>query len=270
MQERNELKAEEQRQKDALAKTKSEIASARLKYLLSQSDIFAHFSGNVGKKGKKGAAEPSAAGRKKKRISEEEEDQSLLADKHDIVRLTKQPSVIKFGTMRQYQLEGLSWMVNLAHQGINGILADEMGLGKTLQTISVLGYFLEFEKVSGPHIVLVPKSTLSNWLAEFNRWCPALRAVKFHGDKQERQSVIDEVLCPGLTDAKRKFDVCVTTFEMCLKEKAALCKFAWRYLIIDEAHRIKNEASQFSTVVRSHAPSSCLQRALCEDSHVSA
>ncbi|KAJ8566382.1 hypothetical protein ON010_g6738 [Phytophthora cinnamomi] len=152
--------------------------------------------------------------------------------------------------MRAYQLEGLSWMINLAHQGINGILADEMGLGKTLQTISVLAYFYEFENVTGPHIVLVPKSTLSNWLAEFERWCPSLRAVKFHGNKEERQRVVQEVLCPGLPDDKRKFDVCVTTFEMCLKEKTALCKFAWRYLIIDEAHRIKNESSQFSTVVR--------------------
>lgn len=166
------------------------------------------------------------------------------------MRLTKQPSFIKFGTMRAYQLEGLSWMVNLAHQGINGILADEMGLGKTLQTISVLAYFYEYENIAGPHIVLVPKSTLSNWLAEFKRWCPSLRAIKFHGNKEERQQVIQDVLCPGLSDKKRKFDVCVTTFEMCLKEKTTLCKFAWRYLVIDEAHRIKNESSQFSTVVR--------------------
>lgn len=232
-----------------MAAKKSDIASARLKYLLSQSDIFEHFSGKVNKKAKKEAAE-ALDGKKKQRVSEHEEDESLLKDKHDVVRLTKQPSVIKFGTMRAYQLEGLSWMINLAHQGINGILADEMGLGKTLQTISVLGYFSEFENITGPHIVLVPKSTLSNWLAEFKRWCPSLRAIKFHGDKTERQRVINEELCPGLTDKKRKFDVCVTTFEMCLKEKTALCKFAWRYLIIDEAHRIKNETSQFSTVVR--------------------
>ncbi|RLN75764.1 hypothetical protein BBJ28_00010208 [Nothophytophthora sp. Chile5] len=282
--ERDELKAEERRQKDALAQKKSEIASARLKYLLSQSDIFAHFSGQVNKeknkkqKGKKGAAldadedaededEPmedaddaKKAGKKgkgkqkkdkKERSAEQDDDEGLLQDSaHTVVRLTQQPSVIKFGKMRQYQLEGLSWMINLAHQGINGILADEMGLGKTLQTISVLGYFQEFENITGPHIVLVPKSTLSNWLAEFQRWCPSLRAVKFHGNKEERQRVVQDVLCPGLTDKKRKFDVCVTTFEMCLKEKTALCKFAWRYLIIDEAHRIKNEASQFSTVVR--------------------
>ncbi|KAF1773118.1 ISWI family [Phytophthora cactorum] len=166
-------------------------------------------------------------GKGKEENKKREDDEDELDSSHHVgVRITQQPS------------------------GINGILADEMGLGKTLQTISVLAYFYEFENISGPHIVLVPKSTLSNWLAEFQRWCPSLRAVKFHGNKEERQRCVQEVLCPGLPDDKRKFDVCVTTFEMCLKEKTALCKFAWRYLIIDEAHRIKNESSQFSTVVR--------------------
>ncbi|KAF0693962.1 Aste57867_15116 [Aphanomyces stellatus] len=236
---KNQLRVEEERQKDDLKEKKAESATARLNYLLSQSDVFKHF----------GVKEPAKEKTKKKK-SEREEDDELLHDKHDTVRLTVQPSVIKFGTMRQYQLEGLSWMVNLANQGINGILADEMGLGKTLQTISVLGYFKEFHNIAGPHLVLVPKSTLSNWLAEFNRWCPSLRAIKFHGDKTERERVIDEILCPGLSQEKRKFDVCVTTFEMCLKAKTTLAKFAWRYLVIDEAHRIKNESSQFSMVVR--------------------
>jgi SWI/SNF-related matrix-associated actin-dependent regulator of chromatin subfamily A member 5 len=130
--ERNELKAEEARQKAELEQKKAESAAARLKYLLGQSDVFRHF----------GVVAPTTVGKKGKK-SEREEDDELLHDKHDTVRLTVQPSVIKFGKMRQYQLEGLSWMVNLANKGINMILADEMGLGKTLQTISVLGYMLE-------------------------------------------------------------------------------------------------------------------------------
>lgn len=64
-----------------------------------------------------------------------------------------------------------------------GILADEMGLGKTLQSISVLAYMHEYKGISGPHIILVPKSTLSNWLNELRRWCPALRPLRFHGTK---------------------------------------------------------------------------------------
>lgn len=58
-----------------------------------------------------------------------------------------------------------------------------MGLGKTLQSISVLAYMHEFKGVSGPHIILVPKSTLSNWLNELRRWCPVLRPLRFHGTK---------------------------------------------------------------------------------------
>lgn len=245
--ERNDLKREQQSQKDELAKKKAEAASARLNYLLSQSDIFEHF-GQALKKQKKEIT--SDVNSPRKRLSEHEEDESMMHERHDTVRLTKQPACIEFGTMRPYQLEGLNWMINLSHRGINGILADEMGLGKTLQTISMLGYTKESLGVSGPHIVLVPKSTLSNWLAEFERWCPSLRAVKFHGNKDERQETINEILRPGLPDSQRKFDVCVTTFEMCIREKSALTKFAWRYLVIDEAHRIKNEASQFSQVVR--------------------
>ncbi|CAN0446314.1 unnamed protein product, partial [Laminaria digitata] len=97
--------------------------------------------------------------------------------------LTKQPDCIKFGTMRHYQLEGLNWMIRLNENGINGILADEMGLGKTLQSISVLAYMYERKGIGGPHIILVPKSTLSNWLNELKRWCPALRPLRFHGTK---------------------------------------------------------------------------------------
>ena len=60
------------------------------------------------------------------------------------------------------------------------------GLGKTLQTISLLGYLHEFRGIHGPHMVIVPKSTLHNWINEFRKWCPVIRAVKFHGNQEER------------------------------------------------------------------------------------
>jgi len=73
-------------------------------------------------------------------------------------------------------------------------LADETGLGKTLQSISILVYMLEYMDVSGPHLVVVPKSTLSNRMAELKRWAPTLNAVKFHGTKQEREDLVRNVL----------------------------------------------------------------------------
>jgi SWI/SNF-related matrix-associated actin-dependent regulator of chromatin subfamily A member 5 len=118
------------------------------------------------------------------------------------------------------------------------------GLGKTLQTISLLGYLLEFRGIRGPHMVIVPKSTLHNWMNEFKRWCPTLRPVKFHGNAEQRETQKRDLLQPG------KFDAVVTSYEMVIKEKNFFKKTYWRYIIIDEAHRIKNENSILSRTVR--------------------
>jgi SWI/SNF-related matrix-associated actin-dependent regulator of chromatin subfamily A member 5 len=72
--------------------------------------------------------------------------------------------------LRDYQIQGLNWLISLYENGINGILADEMGLGKTLQTISFLGFLKHYENTKQPHLVLVPKSTLHNWMSEFKKW----------------------------------------------------------------------------------------------------
>lgn len=90
--------------------------------------------------------------------------------------------------MRDYQVQGLNWMVGLHHNGINGILADEMGLGKTLQTIAFLGYLKFHRNLAGPHLVIVPKSTLDNWAREFERWVPGFNVVMLRGGKEERVS----------------------------------------------------------------------------------
>ena len=62
------------------------------------------------------------------------------------------------------------------------------GLGKTLQTISLLGYMKHFREIPGPHLVIVPKSTLTNWMSEFERWCPTIRAVCLIGTQEQRVS----------------------------------------------------------------------------------
>jgi SWI/SNF-related matrix-associated actin-dependent regulator of chromatin subfamily A member 5 len=118
------------------------------------------------------------------------------------------------------------------------------GLGKTLQTISLLGYLLEFRGIRGPHMIIVPKSTLHNWMNEFKRWCPSLRPVKFHGNGEQREHQKTQLLQAG------KFDAVVTSYEMVIKEKNFFKKTYWRYIIIDEAHRIKNENSILSRTVR--------------------
>jgi SWI/SNF-related matrix-associated actin-dependent regulator of chromatin subfamily A member 5 len=109
-----------------------------------------------------------------------------------------------------------------------------MGLGKTLQSISVLIYLQEYQDIDGPHLIVVPKSTLSNWMNEIERWAPTLKAVRFHGSKEERAELTRDVMEPAMRDENRKWNVCVTTYEVCNIDQKVLNKFAWNYLIIDE------------------------------------
>ena len=193
------------------------------------------------------------------RKTEQEEDAELLQDEEDeddertifresptcnSILLLHLMIVIKGGEMRDYQVQGLNWLISLYENGINGILADEMGFGKTLQTISFLGYLRFLRGVKGPHLIAVPKSTINNWAREFAQWIPEIKVLVFQGPKEERQELIKEKLLP------QDFDVCVTSYEMVLREKAHFKKFAWEYIIIDEAHRIKNEESMLSQIVR--------------------
>ena len=154
------------------------------------------------------------------------------------------PGYIKGGTMRDYQVAGLNWLISLHENGISGILADEMGLGKTLQTISFIGYLRFMSGIQGPHLVVVPKSTLDNWHREFKRWIPEIDVLILQGAKDDRHQLINDRL------VDEKFDVCVTSYEMILREKSHLSKHAWEYIIIDEAHRIKNEESSLAQIIR--------------------
>lgn len=182
------------------------------------------------------------------RRTEKEEDEELLAQETDTNRMTirfdKSPDYIKGGEMRHYQIRGLNWMLDLDESGINGILADEMGLGKTLQTISLLGFMQKYRENSGPHIVISPKSTLQNWMKEVVKWCPSLRPVCLIGNEQERNELLRGTM------SSNEWDVCVTSYEMVIREKASLKKINWHYMVIDEAHRIKNEKSKLSEIVR--------------------
>ncbi|KXL41472.1 hypothetical protein M433DRAFT_157407 [Acidomyces richmondensis BFW] len=152
------------------------------------------------------------------------------------LRSAKQPETVTGGLMRTYQLEGLDWLTSLYENGLNGILADEMGLGKTIQVISFLA-FLREKGVQGPFLITTPLSTTSNWVAEFKKWTPTIPVVLYHGTKEEREKIRRTRLrSPGSPD----FPVVVTSYEISMNDRKYLSHFGWKFIIIDEGHRIKN------------------------------
>jgi SNF2 family DNA or RNA helicase len=93
---------------------------------------------------------------------------------------TKVPFLLT-GSLREYQIIGLDWLVTLHNKKLNGILADEMGLGKTIQTISMLASLACEKGVWGPHLIVVPTTIIINWEMEFKKWCPALKILTYFG-----------------------------------------------------------------------------------------
>lgn len=158
----------------------------------------------------------------------------------DVMHLTQTPSYIR-GKLREYQLEGVNWLLGLFSRCVSGILADEMGLGKTFQTIATLAYLKFTVGMPGPHLIVCPKSVLGNWFRECRKWCPALKVYKFHFSSAVRSSVVKTHLNPS---EPMRYDVVVTTFEMILEEMNTFKKFQWKYLVVDEAHKLKNEESK--------------------------
>ncbi|RKP10548.1 SNF2 family N-terminal domain-containing protein, partial [Thamnocephalis sphaerospora] len=148
----------------------------------------------------------------------------------------RQPSLITGGVLKEYQLAGVEWLVSLYENGLNGILADEMGLGKTLQCISFIAYLRE-RGVWGPYLITAPLSTLANWVCEFRRFAPDIPVILYHGTVDERQHLRNKKMRRLDPDT---FPVIVTSYEMVMNDRKHLEKFAWKYIIVDEGHRIKN------------------------------
>eukprot|EP00698_Gefionella_okellyi_P022852 TRINITY_DN7652_c0_g1_i1.p1 TRINITY_DN7652_c0_g1~~TRINITY_DN7652_c0_g1_i1.p1 ORF type:complete len:1123 (+),score=256.91 TRINITY_DN7652_c0_g1_i1:28-3369(+) len=151
-----------------------------------------------------------------------------------------QPTILTGGQLRDFQMVGLAWMVSLYNNNLNGILADEMGLGKTIQTISLLAYLMEFKQNNGPHLVIVPLATMSNWLSEFEAWCPKLQVIAYYGPKDTRK-ILSGALLEDMT-----YNVVLTTYEFVIGDKAKLGRIPWNYIILDEGQRIKNKDSKLS------------------------
>ncbi|WVR03323.1 hypothetical protein IAU60_000314 [Kwoniella sp. DSM 27419] len=191
-----------------------------------------------------------------------------VADGHDedVQYSFKQPELVTGATLRDYQLAGVQWMISLYENGLNGILADEMGLGKTLQTISFLAH-LRSKGTWGPFLIVCPLSVLNNWVMEFEKFCPTIPVLMYHGTPDHRADLrktrLQTPTAAGVGGMKKSkagargrksvgagaragqndtssFPIVVTTFEIAMKDRQFLSGLMWKFIVVDEGHRLKN------------------------------
>ncbi|KAI9709785.1 MAG: swr1 complex component [Bogoriella megaspora] len=160
-------------------------------------------------------------------------------------RALVKPSFLLRGNLREYQHEGLDWLAKLYADRTNGILADEMGLGKTIQSIALLAHLATEHEVWGPHLVVVPTSVMLNWEVEFKKFLPGFRVLVYYGTAEERK-----VKRKGWSDDSM-WNVIITSYQLILQDHQAFRVRNWHYMILDEAHNIKNFNSQrWQTLLR--------------------
>ncbi|CAJ0563327.1 unnamed protein product, partial [Mesorhabditis spiculigera] len=138
--------------------------------------------------------------------------------------------------LHRYQQEGLNWLIMMHKKKLNCILADEMGLGKTIQIIAFCAWLKE-KGVKGTQLIIVPSSTMENWMAELERWCPALKVLVYYGSQDERYQIR-----ASMKKKKTKADIILTTYNMSTKpaDRKIYQQFEINYVIYDEGHMLKN------------------------------
>ncbi|XP_010523710.1 PREDICTED: DNA helicase INO80 isoform X2 [Tarenaya hassleriana] len=152
------------------------------------------------------------------------------------------PELFK-GSLKEYQLKGLQWLVNCYEQGLNGILADEMGLGKTIQAMAFLAHLAEEKHIWGPFLVVAPASVLNNWVDEISRFCPDLKTLPYWGGLQERIILRKNINPKRLYRRDAGFHILITSYQLLVSDEKYFRRVKWQYMVLDEAQAIKSSTS---------------------------
>lgn len=158
--------------------------------------------------------------------------------------------------LKDHQRNGLDFLVYLRRNGIGGILADDMGLGKTIQTLALFQHVREQDDLESlepaPFLVVCPLSVMKTWLSEIEKWTPGMAVIKFHGTAEERERI--KVLVRRARSLKSDSpdlpDIVVTSYETLISDIVWFQRaFVWKYVVLDEGHRIKNGQSKRAQIL---------------------
>ncbi|HEY9790097.1 MAG TPA: DEAD/DEAH box helicase [Candidatus Obscuribacterales bacterium] len=150
-----------------------------------------------------------------------------------------EPPMAFKATLRDYQLDGVSWLQFLAREEFGGLLADDMGLGKTVQLLAHICLEKQNKRLKQPFLVVCPTSVLPNWISEAAKFAPELKVVSFHGNQRYAQ-------LSGI----KKADVVVTTYPLVQRDIDELDKIKFHGVALDEAQAVKNPATKVAQAVR--------------------
>ncbi len=169
-------------------------------------------------------------------------------------RYKKSKEYLNGGTLRDYQLYGLNWLLRCWYCKRSSILADEMGLGKTVQVVTFLDHLFEVEKIAGPFLISVPLSTIEHWRRETEGWS-RMAVCLYHdmGGGRDMRDVIREFDWYYKNRSRRvlKFQVLITTYDDLIRDYEELAEVPWRVVVVDEAHRLRNSNSKLLECMRS-------------------
>ncbi|KAI5304561.1 hypothetical protein KEM56_006343 [Ascosphaera pollenicola] len=244
------LQALKANDEETYMKLLGQAKDSRISHLLKQTDGFLRQLASSVRQQQRNTAERYGDEPFEEPVSDEEDEDDegtggrvdYYSVAHRVKEEVSQPAMLVGGTLKEYQIRGLEWMISLYNNNLNGILADEMGLGKTIQTISLITYLIERKQQHGPFLVIVPLSTLTNWNMEFEKWAPSVTKIVYKGPPAQRKTQQSAIRYGN-------FQVLLTTYEYIIKDRNVLSKIKWLHMIVDEGHRMKNASSKLSSTL---------------------
>lgn len=170
-----------------------------------------------------------------------DDDDIVVPKKRGLAYIKNRPSLLAPEIeLKNYQQVGINWLNLLYHNKLSCILADEMGLGKTCQVISFMAYLKATSDKKRPHLVVVPSSTLENWMREFEKFCPDIIVQAYYGSQLEREDLRYEL-------QETDYDVLVTTYNLATgapSDFKFLKSQPFDMIVYDEGHMLKNSNSE--------------------------